>query len=215
MRFLLVDDHPILLHGLKSLLIAAGFQVVGTAQDGFEALQQVRTLRPDAVLMDICMPRCDGLAATRLIKAEFPDTRIVVLSASDDDDLLFDAIRSGASGYLLKGEDTDEFLRSLRDLMHGEVALAPGFAERIFNEFSRLAQPAHAEGSDGGDLSPRQAQVLALVGRGMTYKQVGNELGLSERTVKYYMGQTLSLLHLKNRSEAVLYARTHGLASHS
>lgn len=215
MRFLLVDDHPLLLYGLRALLTASGYQVVGTAQDGHEALVQVRLLRPDVVLMDIRMPHCDGLCATRLIKAEFPEIRIVILSACDENDLLFDAIRNGASGYLLKGQDSDEFLRSLDELARGEVALAPGFAQRILCEFSRLAEPATLAGESRPQLSPRQEQILTLVAGGMTYKQVGHELGLSERTVKYYMGQTLSSLHLRDRAAAVVYARTHGIGAHS
>ncbi len=215
MRFLLVDDHPIFLNGLLQLLAVSGFDVVGTAHDGFEALTQTRLLKPDVVLMDVRMPRCDGLEGTRLVKAEFPDVRVVMLTACDDDDALFEAIRCGASGYLLKGQDSDDFLHALAELAHGDIPLAPGLALRILGEFARLVPPPSDGGKDGTELSPRQTEILALVATGMTYKQIGDKLGLSERTVKYYMSQTLALLHLKGRAEAVSYARSHNLAARS
>ena len=212
MRILLIDDHPLWLAGLSNLLAGRDLDVVGTAQDGFEALAQVRALQPDLVLMDIRMPRCDGLAATRLIKAEFPAARVVMLTASADDEDLFEAIRVGASGYLVKTEDTETFFSSLMELSRGEVALAPGFAKRVLDEFARLVDPDRQAGGETRDpLSPRQTQILALICRGLTYKEVGNHLGLTERTVKYHMGEVLAELHLRNRGEAIAYARSHGL----
>lgn len=215
MKLLLVDDHPLFLEGLRNLLTGRGVQVVGTARDGYEALAAARALRPDVVLMDLRMPKCDGLTATALIKSELPDVRVVVLTMSADDADLFQAIRLGASGYLLKSQDAEAFFRSLEEVAHGEVALAPGLAQRLTTEFSRLAtqQAAdHALAQDGiRRLSPRQAEILALVGRGLTYKEVGSCLGLAERTVKYHMGKILDELHLQNRAEAVAYARERGL----
>ncbi len=210
MRLLLVDDHPLFLEGLRNLLVARQYEVVGVAHDGLEALAQYRTLRPDLVLMDIRMPHCDGLAGARLIKAEFPDAHIVILTMWTDDDNLFEAIRLGVSGYLLKTQDTESFFRSLEELARGEVVMGPGLAQRVVKEFSRLAQrppnpPAPVR------LSPRQAQILALISRDMTYKEIGTELGLAERTVKYHMGEILGLLHLANRAEVEAYARDHGI----
>lgn len=210
MRLLLVDDHPLFLEGLRNLLVARNYEVVGLAYDGFAALAQVRALHPDMVLMDIRMPRCDGLAGARLIKAEFPETRIVMLTMSADDDDLFDAIRIGASGYLLKTQDMDSFFRSLDELGRGEVVMGPGLAQRVVNEFSRLAQRPPGTPTPVR-LSPRQAQILALIARDLTYKEIGSDLGLAERTVKYHMGEILALLHLANRAEAEAYAREHGL----
>lgn len=215
MRLLLVDDHPLFLAGLCNLLTGRGIDVVGTARDGFEALAQVRALHPDLVLMDIQMPRCDGLAGTRLIKAECPEVRVVMLTASADDEDLFEAIRVGASGYLTKTQETETFYCSLLELSRGEVALAPGLVQRIMGEFSRLVEPSGSEGVHPPQLSPRQIQILTLICRGFTYKEVGSQLGLAERTVKYHMGEILAELHLKNRGEAVAYARQHGFDNRS
>jgi len=210
MRLLLVDDHSLFLEGLCNLLISRGIEVAGSARDGFEALVQVRELHPDVVLMDIQMPRCNGLDATRLIKAEFPEIRVVMLTASLEDEDLFEAIRVGASGYLVKTQDTRAFFSSLEELGRGEVALAPGLVKRVMSEFARLAEPPDLEGEGGGHLSSRQMQILTLICHGFTYKEVGARLGLAERTVKYHMGEILSALHLSNRGEAVSYARAHG-----
>ena len=216
MKLLLVDDHPLFLEGLRNLVIGRGMQVLGTARDGYEALAAARALQPDLILMDLRMPECDGLTATALIKAEMPAIRVVVLTMSADDADLFQAIRLGASGYLLKTQDADSFFRSLEEIARGEAVLAPGLAQRMMTEFSRLASEKHdPEWATAHDdlerLSPRQAQILALVGRGLTYKEIGSCLGLAERTVKYHMGEILAALHLKNRAEAVAYTRNHGL----
>lgn len=211
MRLLLVDDHPLFLDGLRNLLVGRGVDVVGTAQDGFEALAQVRALHPDLVLMDIRMPRCNGFEATRLIKAEFPAVRVVMLTASMEDEDLFAAIRVGASGYLLKVQETEAFFSSLMELGRGEVVLASGLARRILEEFARLSERREPEAREDDRLSHRQMQILTLICHGLTYKEAGVQLGLAERTVKYHMGQILDELHLKNRSEAVEYARIHGL----
>ncbi len=225
MRILLVDDHPLFLDGLRNLLTAHHLDVIGTARDGLEALEQARALRPDVILMDIQMPRCDGLAATRLIKAEFPEIKIVMLTMSSSDQDLFDAIRYGASGYLLKTLDTGEFFELLTDLAEGEAPLAPGIAARILGEFARqaaetpgpLSPAAPAQPPDSGreavqgGLSPRQVQILSLVSQGLLYKEVGKALGLTERTVKYHMGEIIQHLHLENRAEVVAYARRHGM----
>jgi len=231
MRVLIVDDHPLFARGLADLLVARGLQVLGVAKDGLEALEIVREMRPDVVLMDISMPRCDGLAATRLIKAELPDTKIVVVTASEDDKDVFEVVKSGASGYILKDVDADALMEMLSDLEKGEVAFSPGLTAKILAEFTRLgaelnASGGHAEGPSlggrgtgaarptSGDLSigsesvlmPRQMQVLRLVASGMSYKEVGSPLFISERTVKYHMKQILDQLHLQNRSQVLAYA---------
>ncbi len=211
MRVLLVDDHPLLLEGLRALLTSRGIEVAGTARDGFEALALVRKLHPEIVLMDIMMPRCNGLEATRLIKAEFPEVRVLILTVLDDDDDLFDAIRVGASGYLNKAQDTETFFASLLELERGEVALDPELVKRVMNEFSRLVEPPDLEHSNLTHLTPRQIEILSLICHGLTYKEVGSQLGLAERTVKYHMGEILTVLHLKNRGEAIAFARAHGL----
>ncbi len=213
MRVLLADDHPLFLDGLANLLAARGIDVVGVAHDGLEALEQVRALRPDVVLMDIHMPRLDGIAATRMIRAERIDTRIVLLTMSAADDELFEAIAAGVSGYLLKTQDTGEVFRLLEEVARGEVALSPGLASRILNEFRRRAvqPPEVGEKHPTESLSPRETQVLTLVAQGLTYKEAGAKLCLAERTIKYHMGEVVARLHVENRAQAIDYARRSGM----
>ena len=213
MKVLLVDDHPLFLDGLKNLLASRGVQVVGCARDGLEALDKARTLHPEVILMDIHMPRLDGLAALRLIKAELPDIRIVMLTMSAEDEDLFEAIKSGACGYLLKTQDTGEFFALLQDVARGEVALSSGLAARILSEFGRQAGTALAveDKEQRGSLSVREIEVLTLVARGLTYKEVGAKLCLAERTIKYHMGEIVARLHLENRAQVIEYARRTGL----
>jgi len=215
MKTLLVDDHPLFVDGLRNLLTLRGIEVVGTARDGMEALEKARTLRPEIVLMDIRMPNLDGLAATRLIKAELPECRIVMLTMSAEDEDLFEAIKSGACGYLLKTEDTDEFFSLFLGLARGEVPLSAGLAGRVLEEFARQAmasRPGKPGEAEAEVLSPRQMQVLTLVAQGLTYKEVGARLCLAERTIKYHMGEIIERLHLENRSQVIRYARAMKLA---
>jgi DNA-binding NarL/FixJ family response regulator len=209
MRILLVDDHPLFLDGLRNLLTARGQEVIGVAHDGLEALEKARALHPDVILMDIRMPGCDGLCATRLIKAEMPGVQVVMLTMSAEEEDLFEAIRCGATGYLLKTQATEQFFDLLAGLAQGEIALAPGLARRVLEEFAGSPYP-----STPGihNLSSREVQVLTLVARGKTYKEVGAELGLTERTVKYHMGEIVARLHLANRAQVLEYARKAGLA---
>lgn len=213
MNVLLVDDHPLFLDGLRNLLAARGVAVVGTAADGLEALEKARALHPDVVLMDIHMPRLNGLAALRMIKAELPETRVVMLSMSAEDDELFEAVAAGASGYLLKTQDTEEVFVLLEEVGRGEVALSPGLASRVLNEFRRRAElpPGVEVRRPTESLSLRETQVLTLVAQGLTYKEVGAKLNLSERTIKYHMGEIVGRLHLESRAEAIQYARRAGM----
>lgn len=216
MRVLLVDDHPLYLDGLKVLLTARGFQVAGTARDGLEALQQARLLQPELILMDIEMPNLDGLTATRLIKAELPHLHIVMLTLSSEDESLFEAIKSGAFGYLLKTQDTEEFFHLLRGILQGEAPLSPGLAAKLLAEFGTTDVPRRGAGDAapqqgrGTSLSVRQIEVLALVAQGLTYKEIGAKLFLSERTIKYHMGEIIQSLHLQNRAQVIAYARRMG-----
>jgi DNA-binding NarL/FixJ family response regulator len=214
MKVLLVDDHPLFLDGLRNLLTSRGIEIVGRARDGFEALDKARSLSPEVVLMDIHMPRCDGVSATRLIKAERPEIRVVMLTMSAEDEDLFAAIKSGACGYLLKTLDTEEFLALFQRLAQGEVVFSPGLAARVLQEFAqegRDGSQAQAPPAAGAALSPRQIEVLTLVAQGMTYKEAAARLGLTERTIKYHMGEIIGQLHLENRAEALAYARSTGL----
>jgi two-component system NarL family response regulator len=220
LRVLLVDDHDLFLEGLRNLLATQNIQVLATANDGLEALEKARSLRPDLILMDVQMPRCDGLAATRLIKAELPEIKIVMLTMSEDDRDLFEAVKSGASGYLLKKLKPEPFFALLADLQAGLLPFSPGLGARLLEEFTRLAKPgsppalAETEQSwqeEKSRLSPRQMQILTLVAQGQIYRQVAETLGISEATVKYHMAEILDRLHLENRDQVIAYAVQHGL----
>ena len=213
MNVLLVDDHPLFLDGLKNLLTGRGVHVVGMARDGWEALEKARSLHPDVILMDIEMPGCDGLAATRLIKAERPDVKIVMLTMSSEDEDLFEAIQSGACGYLLKTLDTEQFFAQLIGVEQGEVPLSPGLAARILQHFGQQvsAVPASEDRPQREPLTGREMEVLTLVAQGLTYKEVGARLHLSERTIKYHMGEMVARLHVENRAQVIDAARRAGL----
>jgi DNA-binding NarL/FixJ family response regulator len=228
LRVLLVDDHSLFLEGLRNLLVSEGIDVVGLAHDGLDALAQARRLHPDVILMDIQMPRCNGVSATRLIKAELPECKVVMLTISEDEQDLFEAVKSGASGYLLKRLDAADFFTYLAELQEGHPPFSPGLAEKILNEFSHpTVQPeiptaqcntsavqadhARANESQAIPLSPRQLQILTLVAQGQTYSQVAITIGIAERTVKYHMAEILDRLHLQNRAQVISYAAQSGL----
>lgn len=212
MKLLLVDDHSLFLQSLKVLLSAKGYEVVGTASNGLEALKQARLLGPDLILMDIEMPDCDGLAATRLIKAEMPQVKIVMLTVSASDEHLFEAIKSGAVGYLLKSQSAERFLELISQVERGGAALPPELAARLLEEFARQAQHMKRPVEEApSDLSARQLEILTLIAQGQTYPQIGEALHLSEATVRYHMSQILERLHLENRAQVIAYAARHGL----
>lgn len=208
LRLLLVDDSPIFLEGLRNLLTARGLMVVGLAHDGYEAQEKALALRPDVIVMDIQMPRCNGLEATRAIKSEMPEVKIVMLTISEEEEDLIEAIKSGASGYLLKSLDADDFFRLMADLVRDELLLTPHMASRLLAAFSQgksaLAEEIVHQADN--DLTPRQWQILELVSNGMQYKEVAAALHVSEQTIKYHMGKILERLHLKTRREAIAYA---------
>ena len=219
MNVLLVDDHGLLLEGLANLLEAHGIQVAGTARDGLQALALARTLRPDVILMDIRMPRCNGLEATRRIVAEMPGARIVMLTTSEDEQDLFEAVKAGAFGYLLKRMDAGELVECLDQAQQGIPPFSPGLAARLLHEFARTAAPATApqaapvECSTEAHLTARQGEVLTLVAQGLGYKEVGARLGLTARTIKYHMAEIMEQLHLDNRAQVLAYAGRAGMAA--
>ncbi len=206
LRLLLADDHPLFLDGLRNLLIARGFTVIGTARNGREARKKTRALRPDVVVMDLNMPKCNGIEATRAIKAEFPDVKIVILTVSEDEDALFDAIKSGASGYLLKSLDANRFCRMLVGLLYDDAPLAPGMAARILEEFATMAtRPALPSAEEAEDLSSQQWEILGMVAEGKIYREIALELHLSVKTIKYHMRRILDILRLGSRAQAIAY----------
>ena len=213
MRVLLADDHALFRAGIASLLKAWGMETVGQASNGLEALEQARALRPDLVLMDIGMSPCNGLEATRLIKAELPETKIVIVTVSDDDDDLFEAIKSGAEGYLLKDMSEEELGRTLTGIATGEPALSPGLAAKILDEFARVSRDGAPKEVESDGLTPREREVLELVVTGATNREIAAALYISENTVNFHMKHILAKLHLKNRAQAVAYAIRSGLVT--
>ena len=208
---LLVDDQLLFRKGLRALLEEEkDFEVVGEASDGREAIDLARTTRPDAILMDINMPICNGVEATRIIKAEQPDVKIVALTVSDDDQDLFEAIKAGAQGYLLKDLRPDELFEMLRAVMRGETPISPAIAGKLLNEFRR--RPWHEPSETAGwDLTARELEVLQLVAEGLGNAEIGGRLFIVEGTVKNHLHNILEKLHLENRVQAAAYAIREGL----
>ena len=214
MRVLLADDHALFRDGLRSLLEARGVEVVGEARDGREAIDQTRRLHPDVVLMDLHMPELDGLAATRLISAEQPDVKVVILTASEEDAHLFEAIKSGAQGYLFKNLAAEELFQLLQGVARGEPALTPALARKLLGEFARPAAaaptPHTVEGL--GALTEREHEVLDLLVQGITSnRELAERLVITENTVKYHFRNILDKLHVQNRAQVVSFAMRHGL----
>lgn len=211
MRILIADDHALFRDSLRSLLTSRGLDVVGEARDGQETIELARRVQPEVVLMDLAMPGLDGLAATRLISAEMPQVKIVVLTASDDDAKLFEAIKSGAQGYLLKNLESREFFALLEGVGRGEPALTPVLARKLLQEFARPAQPA-APSRDPDALTDREREVLDLLVQGVTSnRKLAQQLGVSENTVKFHVRNILDKLHLHNRAQVVGFALRHGI----
>ncbi|MEZ4617289.1 MAG: response regulator transcription factor [Caldilineaceae bacterium] len=216
MNVMLVDDHQLFLEGLQNLLAANDIPVVGIAHNGNEAIEMAQRLRPDVILMDIQMPECNGLEATRQIKQLLPEIKIVMLTMSADDEYLFEAIKSGATGYLLKNLDADEFFELLAGLERGEAPMTRGLATKLLTEFAQQAHrptvEVHEEEAVDA-LTERQIEVLKYIAQGWTNKEIAETLFITERTVKYHLQEILQKLHLRNRTQAVAYAVRAGIIS--
>jgi len=205
MRILIADDHALFRDSLASLLGAQGHEVIGQAADGRQAVEMTMRLAPELVLMDLGMPVLDGLAATRLICADRPTTKVVILTAADDDEKLFEAIKSGAQGYLLKNLDAEEFFTLLERVAAGEPGLTPALARKLLHEFARPAKEDRSHHPDA--LTEREQEVLELLVQGVTTnRKLSQTLGVTENTVKFHVRNILDKLHLGNRAQVVSYA---------
>lgn len=212
MRVLLADDHALFREGLAGIIASQpDMQVVGEANDGLEAFVKAQELKPDLILMDVQMPGMDGLEATRQIKQVLPETIIVMLTVRDDDEKLFEALKNGAQGYLLKEIRSQEMLAMLRGAMQGEAALSTALAGRVLAEFRRLSKHGIVNTDDDSGLTEREQQVLLKVAEGATDKEIAEALTISLNTVKTHIRNILAKLQVSTRREAAKVAKNKGL----
>jgi len=206
--FLLADDDTLLRASVAKLIaLWRPGATIAEATNGQEALAKARQLHPQVILMDVRMPVCDGIEATRQIKAELPETKVIMLTVSDDEDDLFEAVKSGAHGYLLKDMRPEDLLERLDGALKGEAVIAPAMAQRILRAFVEQAHRRSETGASEQQLSPREREVLALVSRGDTNKEIADGLVISIGTVKNHIHSILDKLHLANRTQIAAYAR--------
>lgn len=209
-RVLIADDHPLFRDGLRVMLEAAdGFEVVGEATTGEEAVAATVELRPDVALMDIAMPGVNGIEATRNIMAADPQARVLMLTMLEDDDSIFAALRAGARGYLLKGARRDEALRAIRAVANGEAIFGPGIAERLAQYFAVRRSPSSA--APFPELTEREREILDLIAQGRTNAQIADHLVVSLKTVRNYVSSIYSKLQVADRAQAMDVARRKGL----
>ena len=207
-RVLIADDHPLVREGLRSYLATVdGIEIVGEAADGEEAVSLARELTPDVVLMDMAMPKLDGIEATRAILEAMPSTRVIALTSFATDDKVFPAIRAGAAGYLLKEAEPAEIAQAIAKAHRGEPILHPSVAERLMREVAAATPRSHRT-----DLTSRELEVLRLIASGRSNREIARELSVAEKTVKTHVSNVLAKLGVSDRTQAALYAVEHGLA---
>ncbi|MEU3827727.1 response regulator [Streptomyces sp. SID486] len=212
-RVVVADDQTVVREGIVMLLgLLPGVEVVGAAGDGEEAVRLVGELAPDVVLMDLRMPRCDGVEATRRIRAQYPATQVVVLTTYADDESLFPALRAGARGYLTKDAGGDEIVRAVHSVLSGDAGLSPSVQRRLLERLSQpetAAAPAPGEALDG--LTARETEVLVLIADGLSNQEIARRLHVSTATVKTHINNLFAKTGLKDRAQAVRYAYSKGL----
>ena len=206
-RVLVVDDHAVVRQGLRGLLeLQDGIEVVGDAADGAQGVEAATELRPDVILIDLVMPVLDGVSAMRLLRERLPDVRVIVVTSFLDDDKLLPALRAGAAGYLLKNAEPQEVVRAVRAAHAGQTILDPVVAARLVETLA-----ADDRGDPIDRLTPREREVLVLIGRGFANKRIALELGLAEKTVKAHVGHVLAKLGVSDRTQAAIAAVRAGL----
>jgi DNA-binding NarL/FixJ family response regulator len=212
---MVVDDHPMWRDAVARDLTEAGYDVAATAADGAQALRVIGAARPDVVVLDLQLPDTSGVEVTRALRAACPAVRVLVLSASGEQQDVLDAVKAGAVGYLLKSAALPEFLDAVRRTAEGDAVFTPGLAALVLGEFRRLASAPATVGGDAPTLTERETEILRMVATGMSYKQIASRLVLSHRTVQNHVQNSLGKLHLHNRVELVRYAIEHGLTGAS
>ncbi|WP_037889023.1 response regulator transcription factor [Streptomyces sp. Tu 6176] len=212
-RVVVADDQTVVREGIVMLLgLLPGVEVVGSAGDGEEAVRLVAEVAPDVVLMDLRMPRCDGVEATRRIRSQHPGTQVVILTTYADDESLFPALRAGARGYLTKDAGGDEIVRAVHSVLSGDAGLSPGIQRRLLE---RLSEPEsrHTSADEPPDgLTTRECEVLVLIAEGLSNQEIARRLHVSTATVKTHINNLFAKTGLKDRAQAVRYAYTKGLA---
>lgn len=212
-KILLVDDHEVVRLGLRALLERhPQFEIIGEAATAREALEMVSTYRPDIVVMDIRLPGTSGIEACEEITTRFPETRVIMLTSYAEDEMLFSAIRAGASGYVLKQIGGDDLVRAIESVSRGDALLDPSVTQRVFQEVRRAVK--EEEASAFAHLSQQEKHVLLLVSEGKTNREIAKALFLGEGTVRNYVSSILSKLGVNNRAEAAAYAVEHNLREH-
>ncbi|AVZ75725.1 DNA-binding response regulator [Streptomyces lunaelactis] len=210
-RVIVADDQAVVREGIVMLLgLLPGIEVIGSARDGEEAVALVAELAPDVVLMDLRMPRCDGVEATRRIRSEHPGTQVVVLTTYADDDSLFPALRAGARGYLTKDADGDEIVRAIQDVLAGRAGLSPVVQRRLLEQVTGAPEPTGPKLPDG--LTAREGEVLTLIAEGLTNTDIARRLHISTATVKTHINNLFAKTGIHDRAQAVRYAYREGLA---
>lgn len=210
-RILVADDHTVIRRGIVGLLNAqADMEVIEEAGNGREAVARAETAKPDVVLLDVAMPELNGLGATRMIKDQSPDVQVLILTMHDREDYLFQALRAGASGYVLKGADTDDLLTAVRSVAHGHVYLFPPVAKDLLNDYLRRVRSGEDEASYDG-LTEREREVLQLIAEGKTAGQIAEDLHISTHTVQSHRDSIMAKLGLHNRAALIRYALRRGL----
>jgi len=210
-RVMVVDDHPMWRDAVARDLTEAGYEVVATPADGAQALRVVGSARPDVVVLDLQLPDMSGVEVTQGLRAAHPGAHVLVLSASGEQQDVLDAVKAGATGYLLKSAVREEFLDAVRRTADGDAVFTPGLAALVLGEFRRLATAPAGDGAETPKLTERETEILRMVATGMSYKQIATRLVLSHRTVQNHVQNTLNRLQLHNRVELVRYAIEHGL----
>lgn len=211
-RLLLVDDQNMVRIGISAILSTEeDIEVVDTAADGAEALYLVEQHQPDLVLMDLKMPVMNGIQATRLIRERFPSVKILVLTTYDADEWVFDAIRAGAAGYLLKDSSREDLLKAIQLTMQGKTAVDPGVAGKVFNHVVRHITPMESRLME--NLSEREREILKLIAQGLNNRAIAEKLFLSEGTVRNYVSAILAKLEVSDRTQAAIIALRHGIGS--
>lgn len=206
---LLVDDQTLIRQGIQTLLdLEPDLMVVGTAVNGREALDAVERLRPDVVLMDVRMPVMDGVAATRELSARFPDIGVIILTTFDDDEYLFEGLKAGARGYLLKDISSDEMAQAVRAVAAGQALIQPSIARKVVAEFSRMASAPQMPQVLAEPLTEREREVLRALAAGLSNREIADQLVITEGTVKNHVSNILAKLDVRDRTQAVLKAQS-------